>query len=555
MQLSTLIAMLRQRMNSTILSLILNSLFWFTAFVVVTGGFDYQGSIWGHSVRLDATSPDLFVLLFLILLAVWHLLGRSLQELRCIRIWGVAYSRLRSLGVRGLLVVLSLLGGIFVVVPLARHFSFRTGYDLALFAQAYWNTLQGDFLFSSLKGGMAIWGDHFNPIVLGILPFYWLWPSPETLLVLQSLALVAGALPLYSLAKRELTDEGPAVFITLAYLAYLPLRQMNSFDFHPIAFATPLVLAAFYFMRKEAFGRFLLCCLLVGATKETGPIAVGLLGAACFFLSPKRWLGAVVALASVLWFFVNLAVVMPAFNPSGVATQLDRYAYLGNDPAEILRTLLTRPLYVLSENLSSRELFYPVRILGPVAFLPLLTPVGLLALPYLMINLLESSGVQVWLVHYQAELTAFVFIATVFGARRVVQARSGRHLAAVLTGGAFLFFGTSDLYQLREAMPTEDTRRIHAALDVLPTAGRVSAQAAIAPHLTQRKWLYFFPEVSEAEWVIVDHQLDPWPVDPHRFTRTVKRLKRVGFQPDFENGATQIFRQTGKAIPKRKRSR
>lgn len=536
--------MLRPLMGATVLSLVLNTAFWFSFFIVVTGGFDYQGAIGSQYIRLDATAPDLFVLLFLILLAVWHLLGRSLQELHCIRVWEDFYSRFRALGAPGLLAVLGLAAAVFVAIPQVRHLSFQTGYDLALFSQAYWNTLQGDFLFSSLKGGMALWGEHLNPIVLGVLPFYWLWPSPETLLVLQSLALVAGAVPLYALARRELADDGPAIFIGLAYLAYLPLRQTNVFDFHPIALATPLILAAFYFLRREAVGKFLLCCVLIGATKETGPVAVGLLGTAWFFLSSRRWLGAWVALASVFWFFLNLAIFMPAFNPSGVATQLDRYAYLGDDPGEILRTLLTRPWYVLSENLSSREWFYPVRILAPVAFLPLLTPVGLLMMPYLVINILESSGVQLWLVHYQAELTAFVFIATVFGTKKLLQARPGKSLAAVLTGSVLLFFGTSDIYRLRQALPTAETRRIHLALDRLPAEGRVSAQAAITPHLSQRKWLYLFPKVSAAEWVIVDHGLDPWPVRPKRFKRTVRRLKRVGFRPQFEQGTTQIFRQS-----------
>lgn len=533
------------------LSLALDSLFFFALFIVTTGGFDYQGSIAGRSFRLDATSPDLVVLLFLVLLGVWHWAGRPLQDLRCVQVWEALYNKLRVVGTKRLGIALGAIAFLMVTVPLVRHYSFRTGIDLAIFGQAYWNTLQGDFFFSSIQGGMVLWGEHFNPIVLGILPFYWFWPSPETLLVLQSLALVAGALPLYALARRELGDEAPATFITFAYLLYLPLRQTNLFDFHPVALATPLILGAFYFLRRGAFWRFLVCCLLVGATKETGPIAVGLLGTACLFLSPKRWLGVGVIVASVIWFFVNLSVVMPAFNPSGVAIQLDRYHYLGDSPGEILRTLLTRPGYVLSQNLSSRELFYPIRILAPVAFLPLLTPVGLLAVPYLVINILEASGIQIWLVHYQAELTAFIFIATVFGAKRALETRSSKTLAAVLTCSTLLFLGTADVYQLRQAWPTSDTRRIQGVLGRLPAEGRVSAQAALAPHLTQREWLYVFPEVTEAEWVVVDPGLDPWPVRPNRFKRTVRRLGRVGIYPEFEDAGTLILRRGGRPNPSR----
>lgn len=373
--------------------------------------------------------------------------------------------------------------------------------------------------------------------------------------MLQSLALVAGVIPLYALARKELGRGGIPVCLSLAYLAYLPLRLTNVFDFHPIAFATPLIVTAFYFLRTERLGRFLLFSVLVGATKETGPIAMGLLGVTWFAVNPRRWIGAALAVISGAWFILNLTVVMPAFNPEGVATQLARYSYLGKSPGEILRTLLTRPFFVVAENASSRELFYPIRILAPVAFLPVLTPFGLLLLPYLAINLLEASGIQVWLVHYQAELTAFVFIAAVFGAKKILERRPDRWLAGVLTASALLFFGTSDAYHLRKALPTAETLEIHERLERVPEDGRLSAQAALAPHLTQRKWLEIFPEVAGSEWVVVDLGLDPWPVREDRFRRTVRRLKRVGFEVELERGETRILQQTGATWkPRRRRS-
>ncbi len=528
-------------MSQRLLSPLLGVLFWSALFVVVTGGFDYQGSIGGFDFRLDLTSPDQLVLLFLLLLGLWHLTGGSLAEIRCLGTWSAAYDSLRdATNRRWILATVGFLGLVFFVAPLVRHSTFHTGYDLAIFGQAYWNTLQGDFLYSSIRG-MVLWGDHLNPIVLGILPFYRLWPTPETLLILQSLALMAGALPVYLLARRELSHQGVAMVLALAYLVYQPVRLMNLFDFHPIVFATPLILTAVYQLRRGAWGWFLICCLLVGSTKETGPIAVALLGLACVFLSPRRRLGVAVTAVGVAWFVLNLTVIMPAFNPTGVDVQLDRYDYLGGSPSEILTTLVTRPVYVLSHNLTSRELFYPVRVLAPLAFLPLLTPVGLLVVPYLAINILEGTGVQVWLIHYQAELTAFVFVAAVFGAGRVMQVRPARFVAAAVTAGALLFFGTSDVYHLRQGWPTDETRRIHQTLELIPPVARVSAQAALSPHLTQRRVLEIFPEKTSSDWVVVDSGLDPWPVPPERYRRTVRRLKRVGFQPQIERGQTVVF--------------
>ena len=195
--------MLRQPMGTRILSSILNALFWCVLLVVITGGFDWHGSIGERAVRLDATSPDLFALLFVILLVIWYRLGRSPREIEGVRIWERFYARLDNASAGRWLPVLGLMAAVLVALPLARHFTFQSGYDLALFAQAYWNTLQGDFLYSSLKGGMVLWGDHFNPIALAIVPFYRIWPAPETLLVIQSLALVASWIP------GEIGDKPP----------------------------------------------------------------------------------------------------------------------------------------------------------------------------------------------------------------------------------------------------------------------------------------------------------------------------------------------------------
>ena len=543
--------MLGLRMVSRILNTALNTLFWLTLIVVVTGGIDIQTTIAGQGIRLDATSPDLLVLLFLVLLFGWHKMGESLLDLQCVRLLATAHDWLTARGSRTVVVAVGVAALIYLAIALTLHYAFKTTYDLALFGQAYWNSLQGEFLLSSVKGNVLLWGDHLNPIVLGVLPFYRLWPAPEILLVLQGLALVAGAIAIYGLAEKELPRSGIAPVFALAYLLYLPVRYTNLFDFHPVVFATPLILSAFYFLRIEKYGWFLLFCLLTGATKETGPIAVGLLGVACLFMSRRRWIGVALVAASVLWFVVNLFVVMPLFNPAGVATQLDRYGYLGDGFGEILWTLVSRPIYVLSENFSSRELLYPIRVLAPVAFLPALTPVGLLALPYLVINLLEWSGVQVWPVHYQAELTAFIFIGAVFGAQRMLMTRSPKTLVAAVAAGTFLFFGQSDIYRLREAWPTADTRRIHQALSQVPSDAAVAAQAALAPHLTQRRELYIFPEVSWADWVIVDSSLDPWPIRPDRFHRTVKRLKRESFEVVLEEGSTRIFRRFDPSIRKK----
>ena len=48
--------------------------------------------------------------------------------------------------------------------------------------------------------GLNLFGDHSSFILVFLVPLYWIWPDPETLLVVQTMALAVGAVP--SLSAR-----------------------------------------------------------------------------------------------------------------------------------------------------------------------------------------------------------------------------------------------------------------------------------------------------------------------------------------------------------------
>ena len=64
-----------------------------------------------------------------------------------------------------------------------RHEVFHTSFDMAIFVQAVWNTLQGNFLYSSIKGGICLLSDHFSPILVLLTVPYKLWTDPKCLLL------------------------------------------------------------------------------------------------------------------------------------------------------------------------------------------------------------------------------------------------------------------------------------------------------------------------------------------------------------------------------------
>ena len=112
---------------------------------------------------------------------------------------------------------------VFGTASILRHRAFGTGrFDLGNMTQAVWSTANGDFLSVTDVHGEQIsrLGSHFDPILAAFAPLWWVWPNPELLLVVQAVAVAAGAIPVYWLARKHLDAEWPAAALAVAYIAY-----------------------------------------------------------------------------------------------------------------------------------------------------------------------------------------------------------------------------------------------------------------------------------------------------------------------------------------------
>ena len=150
-------------------------------------------------------------------------------------------------------------------LSLTRHNLFNsTGFDLAINEQIVWNTLNGRFFASSVEVDNSF-ADHFRPMLLALVPFYALFQSPKTLLVIQTLVLASAAVPVYLLAKFKLENHAWALIMAAVYLLYPALGFVARFDFHIEIFVIPALIAAFYMMERgrwNAASLFLIVPLL-----------------------------------------------------------------------------------------------------------------------------------------------------------------------------------------------------------------------------------------------------------------------------------------------------
>jgi uncharacterized membrane protein len=310
-------------------------------------------------------------------------------------------------------------------LAIERHNRFNsTGYDLAIKEQVIWNTVHGRFFASSVEVENAF-ADHFQPVMLALMPLYLLLPSPELLLWIQVIGLAAGAIPLYRLAERRLNSTGLALAVSAAYLLYPAVGFINRFDFHPETLAIPTLIAAFDALDRDdarAASLWLLVPLLSKENLGFSIAAFGLYAALQERALPRRrvrfglaWAAVGVAVSSITMFWL-----IPTLR-QGPSDTVARYGWLGETPGQMAWTLVSRPGYVWRTLAEPNRALYLLQLLLPIGFLALLgLPELLLAAPGLAINLLAQHHCQSAIYcQYTVPIVPFVFVATVMGLQRI----------------------------------------------------------------------------------------------------------------------------------------
>lgn len=248
--------------------------------------------------------------------------------------------------------------------------------------------------------------------------------DPRILLVFQTLALTAGALPVF-LLTRYYIPRWPLVapLMALAYFLAPALLGLNLFDFHPLSLATPALLYAVLALTYKRHGWFLLACVIAASSKEDVPLAVALLGILVMWKYKQPRLGLAVFIGGCLWSFLAFEVIIPHFFPGQQSNNFwYRYEQLGNTPGQAIVNLLLHPWLIFATFITLDRFYYVLGLFRSAGFLSLLAPEWLLpALPIMAVNFLSTdpatySGVY----HYNAAIIPFVMIAAIHGTRRLL---------------------------------------------------------------------------------------------------------------------------------------
>jgi uncharacterized membrane protein len=446
-------------------------------------------------------------------------------------------------------------GAGFAALSVLRQRAFATGrFDLGNMVQAVWWTAHGHPLQMTNLHGRQIsrLAAHVDPILAVFGPLWWIWPSPDLLLVTQALAVAAGAWPVFLLARKHLESSRAALGFALAYLLYPATGWLTLNEFHPVALATPLLLFAFWYLDNDRLLPFAFFAVAAAACKEEiGLVAAGF-GVWYAIAKRRRIEGAAIAVLGVAWSAIAIAVVIPHFHTAGESDFYGRYSEVGGSAGGIVKTAFTDPVRILDAAFSTRDLRYLLELVAPLAALCLLAPLALIAaVPELAINLLSATQTQTSIhFHYTAGLIPPLLIAAVLGAKRlrrwavpvgiavVVAAVLGNYRLGPITGWRHVPGGAH--FQATAARVTDHDRIAARALTLIPKSAVVSATNTLGAHLSARRRVLSFPFVQDATWIAAD-ETQPGYADRYAPLPTAIQLAALRRNPDWR----LVFEQDG----------
>ncbi len=409
--------------------------------------------------------------------------------------------------------------------------------DLGLEDNLVYNALHGAKLFkSSPLGGpnASHLGYHATWFAFVLVPFYAIYQSAETLLLIQAVLMGAAAIPLYLLAERRL-GAWLGMVIAYLYLLYPGLHGANLYDFHYLPLGNFFVWFVLVFVERRRPFWVALFVVLALSVREDVALSLAMAGGFLVLIGRRPKAGLLLFVIGAFYFLLMKGVVMHRAM-GGSDAFVHQYKLLipeGNRGfAGVVKTILSNPIYTLGTLLEREKLIYLLKIMAPLALLPLRRPIGLWASSMgFVFTLLSTQYPPLLMISFQYTaywsmllFPAIIVILVTLRQRRLpvlgplpvgMTAWTGALIAATLLTsfqyGALLqrntvwggfgpyHFGTTEADLERRA----SLRRL---LDKIPKDAKVVASENIVPQISNRPDAYTLRTGTfDAQYLIFHH--------------------------------------------------
>ncbi len=287
--------------------------------------------------------------------------------------------------------------------------------DLGIINQVFYNLANNISFYSAIQNQSYL-GDHFSPIIIILLPFYYFFQSPKTLLILQTIILSLAAIPIYLIAKEKLKNKNLALIAGLIFLANPALHSVNLYEFSFLSFAVFLLLVTYHSFQKKVFSYFLVFLLLCLLVREDLALIIFMFG--IYALLKKRQLKWILPpmIISIIYFILSLKIIS-YFNVDNSYKFIIHYSWLGNSIRDLFINFFLKFPDIFLHFLNLENIIFILYLLIPVFFLPVFGKKTLIFfIPILLQFGLANSGFKgIFFTHYLSLFVPFIFISAIYG--------------------------------------------------------------------------------------------------------------------------------------------
>lgn len=435
---------------------------------------------------------------------------------------------------------------------LSLHYSFKTnGGDLGQYVQMFWNTINRNGIFSSdlrVRPGNidgSYFGEHFSPILLLFIPIFYIFPKPETLLIIKTFFISISVPILWIIAKNNL-DIKLSKIVVISYILNPFLLRALSFDFQEQFILPFIIFCEFYFYFKRRYILFTFFTILGFNINEYSTIlsAPALLGLAISeyksnglsfidTIKEKRiFIPIFLAVLSIIYFFSTTAV-MNSYADSGIIVRNvnivnggDRISMIG-----YINLLISNPSYIttLVFNNIQDKILYLNLFLAPTFYLSILSPIS-----FLPLILYTGFG---WLVdhysfyefdhHHSFYLIPYMYIGLILSIKNINLDytsinRSISNIPIIISIMLFTIGISSSVDMGLYPTFDEHTRILHDILKTIPDNASILTQNSIHPYLAMRNVAYAIIDPDrfqqllltkqkiDVDYIIIDEKITSW---------------------------------------------
>jgi uncharacterized membrane protein len=409
----------------------------------------------------------------------------------------------------------ALYAAFFIFFTLRWHYKLRTGnYDLSINNNLMFGGLHGHFLESPVvfpKDPPAYLGNHAKFGAYLFLPIYAIVPRAETLLVIQSLFIGFGAVPLFLFARRHVSEWMAAV-VCLAYLCYYPMHGASFSEFQAVPLTAFFVFLAAWAADAKRYRILAVAVVVALSMREDVSIGIAVFGAFLLLSGYRPLPGLVIVSSSVAYFlFLRFYVMEEAGNWWFPNMYKELWADGEKGFRSVIRTAVTNPAFTLTKIFVEKKIVYILHLLVPIAFLPARRWYLWAAFaPGAMLTLLVTNYDPPisFSFHYVMHWAPYLFLAVVLYLAVVAKEKSpirARAAVAALVASTLVLTYNYGAFPRREGSfkggfnkieftytETEHARyeRLMDLVKVLPPDAPIAATEKIGPHISSRVTLY-----------------------------------------------------------------